>query len=363
MTRALSLVVVSALVLAAAASGRSAKEGELVLVRPSGAAGPLVAYDGGSGAVRFRLPAGRLTADGSRFVAAAPAGDAAALRTYSPASGALLASFSVPDGLPLAAVSPTGRFAVLGRRGSTGRPSSFVVVDAASGAVVHRATLPGDFEVEAVDTAGRRLFLIEHAAGRRYVIRLYDVGKAELEQDPLVSKGSGPVMAGYAWDAVGSPNGRWLLTLYLSTARNVAFVHTLDLIARVAVCVNLPSQVRGIGPLSRYVLTLAPGGSTLYASNPALGIVAELGLRERQVISTARFRPVRGAARGPAAISADGRRLAFATGRTVFVYDTWLRRVGPVQDAGGTVAGLAFSPSGLVRVIRRDGTLVRIATA
>ena len=48
-------------------------------------------------------------------------------------------------------------------------------------------------------------------------------------------------MAGYDWDGVASADGRWLLTLYLSTQRNVAFVHALDLKNQFAICIDLPS--------------------------------------------------------------------------------------------------------------------------
>lgn len=357
MLRALSLAALSALVLAAGAPAGA--EEQLVLVRPQGSAGPLVAYAAPGGAVRFRLPAGRLAADRSAYYAALRTDGGAELRRYAPATGELRSTWTVSDVAPaLAAVAPNGRWAVLGSRGTE---SSFAVVDGTTGAVVHRATLTGDYEVEAIDAAGTRLFLIERGANRRYSIRLYDVAKARLDANPLVSKGSGPVMAGYAWDAVGSPDGKWLLTLYLNSERNSAFVHTLDLQQRVAVCVNLPSGARALGPLKGYVLTLAPDGSTLYATNAVLGVVAELNLAQRQVTSVVRFRPVRGAPRGPAAVSADGRRLALATGRTVRVYDTWTKSIGPARPAGGVVAGLAFGGNGKLLVVGRDGRLRTLA--
>lgn len=357
MLRALPAALLAALAVTAGAPAGGADP--LVLVRPQGANGPLVAYAAPAGAVRFRLPAGRLSADRSAFYSARAVPGGTELRRYSPGSGRRLSTVTIADApATVVAVSPNGRWAVLGRRGAE---SSFAVVDGRTGSVSHRTTLAGDFEVEAVDAAGTRLFLIEHAAEQVYSIRLYDVAKARLAQNPLVSKGSGPVMAGYAWDAVGSPDGQWLLTLYLNTERNVAFVHTLDLKQRVAVCVNLPSGAKGLGPLSRYVLTLAPDGSTLYATNPVLGVVAELSLAQRQVVSTTRFRPVRGAPRGPAAVSADGRRVAFATGRTVRVYDTWTKTVGPSRPAGGIVAGLAFGERGNLLVVRRDGRLRTLA--
>lgn len=358
MIRALPFALLSALVLAAG-SPAGGGPGELVLVRPQGPAGPLVAYAAPSGAVSFRLPPGRLSADRSSFYSTRTVAGGTELRRYRPVRGTLRSTATISRApTALAAVSPNGRFAVLGARGSR---SSFVVVDGASGRVAHRATLDGDFEVEAIDAAGTRLFLIEHAAEQRYSIRLYDVAKARLAQNPLVSKGSGPVMAGYAWDAVGSPDGKWLLTLYLSTNRNLAFVHTLDLEQRVAVCVNLPSGTRGLDQLSRYVLTLSPDGSTLYATNAVLGVVAELSLAQRQVVSVTRFRPVRGAARAPAAVSADGRRLAFAAGNTVRVYDVWTKTIGRARPAGGIVAGLSFSQKGDLLVVRRDGRLRTLA--
>ena len=69
-------------------------------------------------------------------------------------------------------------------------------------------------------------------------------------------------MAGLAWSGVGSPDGRWLLTLYLNTGRKLAFVHALDLVRSSPLCIFLPSNGAS-GALKRYGLTLSPDGRRL----------------------------------------------------------------------------------------------------
>ena len=114
-------------------------------------------------------------------------------------------------------------------------------------AIVHRLELRGDFEVETVSRDGKRLFLIEHlpsAGSPRYSVRLFDLSHDRLASKPLRGEGEPSVMAGLAWSGVGSPDGRWLLTLYLNTGRNVAFVHALDLVRSSPLCIFLPSGRR-----------------------------------------------------------------------------------------------------------------------
>src|SRR5438105_8675829 len=85
-------------------------------------------------------------------------------------------------------------------------------------------------------------------------------------------------MTGYAWGAVGTPRGDWLLTLYLDTLRHSAFVHALNLVDEFAFCIDLPSEGGDFKTLKQYALTLSPSGSLLYASNAALGLVSQIGL-------------------------------------------------------------------------------------
>ena len=110
-------------------------------------------------------------------------------------------------------------------------------------------------------------------------------------------------MAGLAWSGIGSPDGRWLLTLYLNTGRNVAFVHALDLVRSSPLCIFLPSG-SSFGALKRYGLTLSPDGRRLYATNAAIGAVAEIDLATRKVVRTARFPATRNRS-GPGSLDGD----------------------------------------------------------
>lgn len=158
-------------------------------------------------------------------------------------------------------------------------------------------------------------------------------------------------MAGYAWGGTASPDGRWLLTLYLSTRRDVAFVHALDLVNRVPVCIDLPSGSGDLELLERYTLTLSPDGKTLYAANPALGVVADIDLSQISVTGRVAFTAQDVARSGldspvsRSVLSPDGR-LYFAAGPDVWVYDPEESEVRGPFGAGVPVAGLGLSGDG-----------------
>ena len=59
----------------------------LLYVRPSGAIGPLVAYDLASGKRRFGLKSGLLSADGSRFFSARPSVAGTGIARYETTAG------------------------------------------------------------------------------------------------------------------------------------------------------------------------------------------------------------------------------------------------------------------------------------
>ena len=205
-------------------------------------------------------------------------------------SGALDDSFLVDGRWRLAGVSPTGTYVALSRR-SADRSRTWIQIRGASGTRVHSLELRGDFEVETVSRDGERLFLIEHLRGDgspRYLVRLFDLARDRLASAPLRGQGEPRVMAGLAWSGIGSPDGRWLLTLYLNTARSVAFVHALDLVRSSPLCIFLPTG-DSFGELKSYGLTLSPDGKKLYAANAELGAVAEIDLATRKVVRTVRF--------------------------------------------------------------------------
>jgi hypothetical protein len=173
-------------------------------------------------------------------------------------------------------------------------------------------------------------------------------------------------MAGLAWSGVGSPDGRWLLTLYLNTARNLAFVHALDLERSSPLCIFLPSG----GPfatLKRYGLTLSPDGTRLYATNAAIGAVAEIDLATRKVVRTVRF-PAAPRTSGPTAltgsISRNGRTLYFSPGRDLWAYDAAYGVVRGPYRTDGAIRGFGFGlGDGRVHALRADGRLLSFEAA
>ena len=338
---------------------------KVLFIQPDGPSGRVVAYDTKSGRVRFALPPGRVSADGSTHVAAVARRRHALtlIARYDVGTGRRFDTFQVPGTWRLAAVSPTGRWAALSRRGeATTRVS---LVDLGRRKQIAVARLRGNFEVETISTRGDRLFLIQHLDLRRYLVRLYDFRSRRLASEPLRG-GADRLMAGYAWSGIASRDGRWLLTLYLDSARNHAFVHALDLVRTSPRCIDLPSA-RGFAQLRQYSLTLVPAGDRLIAANPALGVVAEVDLTQLRVVKRARFTPATGgeaaARRGRAslfaAISRNGRTLYFSNGRLLWAYDAAYARVRGPYATGREIVGLGYGAGDRrLHVVRRDGVML-----
>jgi hypothetical protein len=349
----------------------SSPEGTRFLyVQPHGAGGTVDAYDPETGRRIFSLPAGITSADGVSHLAAAARAHDTVVSRYRVADSSEL-SWTVVDGRwRLAGVAPDGRFAALTRQTKDRRRTEIAVVNMAAKRVAHRLALRGDFEVDTVSLDGKRLFLIEHLAGSggtpRYSVRLFDLSRDRLVSKPLRGKGEPGVMAGLAWSGVGSPDGRWLLTLYLNTGRNLAFVHALDLVRSSPLCIFLPSG-GAFDRLKRYGLTLAPDGRRLYATNAALGAVAEIDLATRKVVRTARFAPTRSLS-GPVSltgtISRNGRTLYFTPGRDLWAYDTAYGVVRGPYRTGGAIAGFGFAAGDRrVHALRADGRMLAFDAA
>jgi hypothetical protein len=321
----------------------------LLYVQPEGERGPVSAFDTRTGKLRFRLPKGLSSADGRWHFSAHRSGLGTTINAFAVSTGALWQTFPVPGRWRLAGVSPQGRWLVLSNRRFKPLRTETAILDASRGLVVHRFRLRGDFEVETVSPDGRRLFLIEHLrenGAPRYLVRLYDLGNRRLRSEPLRG-GKDRVMAGYAWSGVASPDGRWLLTLYLNTLRSNAFIHALDLKKGVPRCINLPSGRGAFELLKRYSLTLSPNGKTLFAANPALGAVAEIDLGTRQVVRKSRFAAerspaVRRAATLSGTISGNGRTLYFSGGRALWAYDAAYGRVRGPYPAGAPILGFGY---------------------
>ncbi|MCI0393868.1 MAG: hypothetical protein L0332_07745 [Chloroflexi bacterium] len=337
---------------------------ELFFVRPAGARGPLVAYDMADSRPRFELPAGLLSADGARYYAARYLLGMTTVDAYDPQLGRDAGGFSLAGLWELQALSPTGRWLALvhlaGEEGQQHTSVRVMDMDGENSQVAKALELDGAFEAEAISAAGDGLFLIQHlpdASGNwdagHYLVRLYDLGQEELLADPLRAKTAvDEVMAGLAWGGVASPDGQWLLTLYLSTWRNNAFIHALNLPNRFPICLALPSGDGDFDQLRHYTLALSSDGSAVYAANPALGVVARINLNPLESARTATFEPVEMA--GDAAfpishsvLSADGEAFYFSGGRHVWAYDTRAGQVGePYTVEAPAISGLGLSSDG-----------------
>lgn len=355
---------------------------EMLLARASNG---LISYNMADGQTLFHLPRGRLSADGKHYVTAElldnnDKGGTTQIGLYDVAANFRLTTlFNQNGSWALGAVSSNGRWAALTRTPAELEKAAWTkakrwqtdvqIFDTLKRAVVHSVKLDGNFEVDALSAEGFSLFLIEHLPAinpAHYRVRLYSVVNAKLQEGALVDKGSPPaeVMTGYAWDGVASPDGQWLLTLYLDTLRNVAFVHALNLVGQYAICVDLPSTTGNFNLLKQYTLALAPDGNKLYAANSALGVVAHITLYQSiGVARTERFSPQDFATPplqdvlAPAArsiISRDGSKLYFSSGWDVWGYDTKAGKFdGPILSSA-PIAELGLSADGARLYLARE---------
>ena len=342
---------------------------QFLYVQPAGVGGTVDAYDPSTGVRLFSLPPGITSADGVSHVNASARRRDTVVSRYRVADGTT-AEWMIVDGRwRLGGVSPNGRFVALARQSGDRRRTDVTVVNTVSKKVEHRLRLRGNFEVETVSRDGKRLFLIEHLrspGAPRYLVRLFDLSRDRLATKPLRGAGEPSVMAGLAWSGVGSPDGRWLLTLYLNTGRNLAFVHALDLVRSSPLCIFLPSG-GSFDTLKRYGLTLSPDGKRLYATNAAIGAVAEIDLATRKVVRTTRFRATRELS-GPTAltgtISRNGRTLYFSPGRDLWAYDTAYGIVRGPYRTGQAITGFGFGAGDRrVHALRAGGKLVSFDAA
>jgi putative pyrroloquinoline-quinone binding quinoprotein len=353
------------------------------LARPDGPGGPLVGYDTSTGARRFSLPAGLLTADGQRYFAASASGDETAIAVYVPVFGSLLERFVVDGSWELHGISATGAWLGLRRiptaaeqaawKAGDDQQTDIAIMDTVSSRIAHEVHLDGNFDVDGLSRYGDSLYLLQHvdaADAQHYLIRLYDLTTDTLVDGALRDKREpDEEMTGYAWDGTASPNGEWLLTLYLNTKENIAFVHSLNLADQYPVCIDLPSGDGDMAKLKAYTLTMAPDGVHVYAANPVLGRLAVLDLSSWTVGHVASFPAVtpvptneRSAARS--LLSPDGRTLYFTAGQIVWAYDTITGNIAHSYQAPASVAGMGLSPDGTrLLVAGADGKVTAVDLA
>lgn len=354
------------------------------LARPDGPGGRLVGYDTVTGAELFTWPSGLLTADGRRYFSAQASGNETTIESYgldtNSVSYAGHEQVTIDGSWQLHGVSATGAWLGLRRlptdaelaawQAGDRMQTEIAIVDTVSWQIAHQIRLDGNFDIDGLSRNGDSLFLLQHvdaADPTHYEIRLYDLTTDTLDPNPLRDKRApDDVMTGYAWDGTASADGRWLLTLYLNTRQNNAFVHSLNLNDRFPVCIDLPSADGDMAKLRAYTIAMAPDGLHAYAANPVLGRLAVLDLSAWTVDHVVAFPAVtptpsseRSAARS--LLSPDGRTLFFTAGRIVWTYDAVAGTVGHSYQAPPSVAGLGLSPDGnRLLVAGSDGKVTAI---
>jgi hypothetical protein len=298
---------------------------------------------------------------------ATPSGGATTVARLDVASGRTLGSLRLPGrwtlpatvigGAPDAATAD-GRTLVLARAGA--RATRFALVDASLRRAPRTITLPGRFAFDAIAPDARRMFLIEPRPGGHYLVRNYDLVRDELMPGAVIDKLEGE------WQMEGQPVARavpaaseWVYTLYRKDEG--PFVHALNT-EGFAMCIDLPAAARsGPAAAGEWGLALAPGDRTLYAANPALGLVVEIGAGDHPgVRRTARIQRGAIGAAPRLAVAPDGGTLYVPTAGGVVAVDTATLKVRRTLLRGHRVSAVVASGR---RLYAQDGAVVTMDAA
>ena len=257
-----------------------------------------------------------------------------------------------------AGVDPAdGRTLVLARAGA--RTTRFALVDASLRRSPRIVALPGRFAFDAISPDARRMFVIEQRPGGHYLVRDYDLLRDELMPGAIVDKAEpDEPMEGRPVARAVPVAGPWVYTLYRKDTG--PFVHALNT-EGFALCIDLPAAARpGPAAAGEWGLVLAPGDGTLYAANPAVGLIVEIDAREPGVRRTVRIpRGAIGAA-PRLAIAPDGGTLYVPTAAGVVAVDTAALQVRRTLLPGHRVSAVVASGR---RLYAQDGAVVALDAA
>jgi hypothetical protein len=224
---------------------------------------------------------GVVSATGVRYVTRLlHAGTATELRQLAPDGTRRTATLRGGWGIQLvtingayAGLSANGRVLVLGDNvepsGSLRTRSRFAVVDTTTLTLRKVITVRGDFTVDALSPRGGVIYLIHHVSSSnptRYQVRAYDRTAGRLISRVIADKRqAGWVMAGFPVARAATASGAWVYTFYRQD-HNYPFVHALDTVHGVAVCVGVPAQWSTESWIDSARLHLAAGNLELQTS-------------------------------------------------------------------------------------------------
>ena len=287
---ALLIIAVSTLVACGRASStHPAAPGYLIFLEDGFSNGgeTVRVLDSGTGALVRELPIGTPASDWSRYYIVTPLTGSAQLKAIDPASGRTIAQTPIPAGYslpniafqgPTAGLSPNGQWLALtgqGRASGGAITTNFLVGSSSLADSFKTIRVNGDFVFDALSNDGKSLYLIQKMGDpNHYQVRLYDVSTSFLAPQPVVDKREpNEPMNGIRGDSAADPAGNHVYTVYIRQAG--PFVHALPLGQPIAWCVDLPSKSpNNMEEQFHWALVISPDGSSLYAANAALGMVA-----------------------------------------------------------------------------------------
>ena len=199
-----------------------------------------------------------------------------------------------------AVISFDGHWLALRAQSSTSATSTFAFINTHT-QQVETITLNGPFSLDAVSPDGSRIYLLQQLndASGHYLVRLYNVNQHQLYPQPIADKSdiNDPRMVGSGLTRVASSDGKRVYTLYIDTTSNIAFIHALPLANNfyLARCIDLPTgkSSQSATLLRYYTLALSADGSTLYATNAALGVSVAISVSDPDVFSDDAASPIR----------------------------------------------------------------------
>lgn len=318
----------------------------VTLVRPIGQEGPVEGYDLVTGQHSFVLPNGILAADGRTFVAShvlrtGKKTRKTILERYDAQTGRLRSARAITGTWYVGAVSANAQRVALRRYGKTGALVAVVGIAIGSPWFLH-----GTWDIEALSPDGTRLFLVHWNRTGSYTLEKLDVRTGRLSSTRLDEPTE--KMTGQAQVAVASRDGHWLLTLYLKD-NGKTFLHALNLRTGLAHCIDLP-LIGGMMTVGSTALTLSPDERRLYLAAPYVGHVTTVDLGSLRVSHDVAFTPLSQVTIsnvGPsAAVTANGRMLAFSGADRVWLYDAAFGVLRKRLRAVSAVRGIGFRPDG-----------------
>lgn len=325
-------------------------------------ASPLRLVDAATGAVVRELPMGTPAPDWSHLYTVSPGEGRSILSAIDTRTGAAVRRIAIGAGYQLPAanfrgdpggLSPSGRWLVLQRHQQA--TTDFLIVDTAMTAAGKEVHLDGDFAFDGINDEARSLYLIESLALTQpghYRVRMYDLRAGTLTPGIIVDKreAASGAMSGTRIAGVFSPNGQWQYSLY-DNPRTGAFIHALNLTGTFAWCIDLPGPKIDHAAQRQWGLAVSADGRTLYAANPALGLVAEVRIADGplDLSRTASFPALAGTTLmpfGAAALSKDQHTLFASAGQGLVAIDTGSLSLRDRILKDARIATVVFSPDG-----------------